>query len=173
MQLRRYIYIIGAIIVLAITGCSGCDDAKNATQTNISRHADFDQTMGMADSLYNCMQFRDAYKLYLKLLDSKETEADSKKRLSVLNALSNTSELAGHKAEQHKWLQQLLDLAKQTNNTYYQSLAHVTMGQNLFFEGNHEKGIQNVIEAIDLMAKTDRENTDHLIHGYLNLLASM
>ena len=60
-----------------------------------------------------------------------------------------------------------------TGNTYYQSLAHITIGQNLFYEGNHEKGIQNVIEAIDLMAKTDRENTDHLIHGYLNMLASL
>ena len=28
-------------------------------------------------------------------------------RLNVLNALSNTSELSGHKVEQHKWLQQL------------------------------------------------------------------
>ena len=49
----------------------------------------------------------------------------------------------------------------------------MTMGQNLFYEGDREKGIQNVTEAIDLMAKTDRENTDHLIHGYLNMLASM
>ena len=88
--------------MLAITGCSGCDDAKNATQTNISRHADFDQSMGVAGSLYNCMQFRDAYKLYLQLLDSKEAEADSEKRLSVLYALCNTSELSGHKVEQHK-----------------------------------------------------------------------
>ncbi|MBR6842426.1 MAG: tetratricopeptide repeat protein [Prevotella sp.] len=74
---------------------------------------------------------------------------------------------------QHKWIQQLRDLAKQTGNDYYQSLAHMTMGQNLFYEGDREKGIQNVTEAIDLMAKTDRENTDHLIHGYLNMLASM
>jgi hypothetical protein len=43
------------------------------------------------------------------LLDSKEAEADSEKRLNVLNALSNTSELSGHKVEQYKWLQQLLD----------------------------------------------------------------
>ena len=129
--------------------------------------------MGVADSLYNCMQFRDAYKLYLQLLDSKESEADSEKRLSVLNALSSTSELSGHKVEQHKWLQQLLDLATQADNDYYQSLAHITMGQNIFYEGNHDKGIYGVIQAIDLMAKTDRENTDHLMHGYLNMLASM
>ena len=40
-------------------------------------------------------------------------------------------------------------------------------------EGNREKGIYSVNLAIDLMAKTDRENTDHLMHGYLNMLASM
>jgi hypothetical protein len=37
--------------------------------------------------------------------ESKEAEANSEKRLNVLNALSNTSELSGHKVEQHKWLQ--------------------------------------------------------------------
>jgi AraC-like DNA-binding protein len=129
--------------------------------------------MNVADSLYNCMQFRDAYKLYLQLLDSKEAETDSEKRLDVLNALSNTSELSGHKVEQNKWLQQLRDLAEQTGNDYYQSMALMTMGQNLFFEGDREKGIKNVIKATDLMAKTNRENTDHLIHGYLNMLASL
>ena len=154
-----------------MTGCTGSGGQKDATA--LSHDADFAKTMNVADSLYSCMQFRDAYKLYLRLLDSEEVEDDSEKRLNVLNALSNTSELAGHKVEQYKWLQQLLDLAKQTNNTYYQSLAHVTMGQNLFYEGDREKGIYDVNRGIDLMAKTDRENTDHLIHGYLNMLASM
>lgn len=118
------------------------------------------------------MQFRDAYKLYLLLLDSKEAATDSEKRLSVLNCLCNASELSGHKLDEHKWLEQLHDLAEQTGNNYYQSLAHLTMGQNLFYEGDREKGIYRVNKAIDLMAKTNRDNTDHLIHGYLNLLAS-
>ncbi len=47
------------------------------------------------------------------------------------------------------------------------------LGQNLFYEGDREKGIHGMNEGIDLMAKTDRSNTDHLIHGYLNMLASM
>ena len=154
-----------------MTGCTGSGGQKDSTE--LSHDADFSKTMSVADSLYSCMQFRYAYKQYLQLLHSEEAEADSEKRLNVLNALSNTSELAGHKVQQYKWLQQLLDLAKQTNNTYYQSLAHVTMGQNLFYEGDREKGIQNITEAIDLMAKTDIDVTDHLIHGYLNMLASM
>ena len=135
--------------------------------------AGFDQDMAVADSLYNSMQFRDAYKLYLQLLDNEEVKDDNEKRLNVLSALSSTSELSGHKVEQHKWLQQLLDLAKQTGNDYYQSLAHMTMGQNLFYEGSRDKGIHSVKLAIDLMAKTNRPNTDHLMHGYLNMLASL
>lgn len=154
-----------------MTGCAGSGAPKDATGR--SSDAGFYQTMGMADSLYNCMQFLDAYKLYLQLLDSKEAEADSEKRLSVLTALCNASELSRHKVEQHRWLQQMIDLAMQTGNDYYQSLALITMGQNLFYEGSREKGIRNVIEAIDLMEKTDRDNTDHLVHGYLNLLASL
>ena len=163
------LYLILAALMIGITGCTNTADTQDAALAE----KDFAKTMNVADSLYSCMQFRDAYKLYLQLLDSKEAEADSEKRLNVLNALSSTSELSGHKVEQNKWLQQLLDLAMQTGNDYYHSLAHITMGQNLFYEGNHDKGIQNVTEAIDLMAKTDRENTDHLMHGYLNMLASM
>lgn len=154
-----------------MTGCAGSGAPKDATGR--SSDAGFYQTMGMADSLYNCMQFRDAYDLYLQLLGSKEAQTDSEKRLCVLNALSNTSELSGHKVEQHRWLQQMIDLAIQTGNDYYQSLASITMGQNLFYEGDHESGIYSVNLAIDLMAKTNRENSDHLIHGYLNMLASM
>ena len=159
------------MIAVLMTGCTGSGGTKDATDR--SYDADFNQTMDIADSLYNCMQFRDAYNLYLHLLDSKEAKTDNEKRLKVLDCLSNASELSGHKVEQHKWLQQLLDLAKQTGNDYYHSLAHITMGQNLFYEGDREKGIYNVNEAIDLMAKTDRENTDHLMHGYLNLLARL
>ena len=169
--MQKAIYLFSIIMAVLMTGCTGSGGQKDATGP--SHDADFSKTMSVADSLYSCMQFRDAYKLYLQLLGSEEAEADSEKRLNVLNALSNTSELAGHKVEQNKWLQQLLDLAEQTGNDYYQSLAHVTMGQNIFYEGSREKGIYGVNRAIDLMAKTDRENTDHLIHGYLNMLASM
>lgn len=159
------------LIAALMTGCAGSDGQKDATGR--SHDAEFDQTMGIADSLYSCMQFRDAYKLYLQLLDNKEVEADSEKKLCVLNSLCNTSELSGHKVEETKWLQQLLDLATQTGNDYYHSQALMSMGQNVFFEGNREKGIRYVNEGIDLMAKTDRENTDHLMHGYLNLLTSL
>jgi AraC-like DNA-binding protein len=163
------LYLIMVALMIGITGCTDAGDTQNAAQID----KDFVKTMGIADSLYNCMQFRDAYKLYLQLLDSKEAEADSEKRLRVLDCLCNTSELSGHKVEQTKWLQQLHDLAEQTGNDYYQSLAHIIMGQNLFYEGDREKGIQDVIDGIDLMEKTDCDNTDHLIHGYLNMLASM
>ena len=163
------LYLIMVALMIGITGCNDIADTQEAAQ----RDKDFAKTMTVADSLYNCMQFRDAYKLYLQLLDNKEVKADSEKRLIVLNALSNTSELSGHKVEQHKWLQQLHDLSEQTGNDYYQSLAHITMGQNLFYEGDREKGIYCVNEAIDLMAKTDRSDTDHLMHGYLNMLASL
>ena len=163
------LYLIMVALLIGITGCTNSGETQDAAQTD----KDFAKTMDIADSLYNCMQFRNAYKLYLQLLDSKEAEVDSEKRLNVLNALSSTSELSGHKVEQHKWLQQLHDLAKKTGNDYYQSLAHMTMGQNLFYEGDREKGIYSEIEAINLMAKTDRDNTDHLMHGNLIMLASM
>jgi hypothetical protein len=45
---------------------------------------------------------------------------------------SSASELAGHKAEETKWLQQLLSLAKQTGNDFYHSMALMEMGQHVF-----------------------------------------
>ena len=155
-----------------IEGCAGCGNTKDGAAGDVG-HADFERTMRVADSLYNCMQFRDAYDLYVQLLDSKDAEADSEKKLRVLSPLSNTSELSGHEDMENKWLRQQMDLAEATGNDYYHAMAYVSMGQNVFFEGNREKGIQYVNEAISLMAKTDRDDADHLTHGFLNLLTSL
>lgn len=171
--MRQTLALVCFIVVATLTiGCSGYSDMKDGAAGD-SGNADFDQTMSVADSLFNCMQFRDAYDLYLQLLNNPVAEADSEKKLNLLSSISNASELSGHKAEETKWLQQLLDLAKETGNSYYHAMALVSMGQNIFFEGDRAKGIQYVNEAIDLIAKTDRGNTDHLTHGFLNLLASL
>ena len=43
------------------------------------------------------------------------------------------------------------------------------MGQGIFFEGDREKGIQYVNEAIDLMAKTDPDKrSDEQLFQYIN-----
>lgn len=106
-------------------------------------------------------------------MNSKEAKEDHEKRLSVLNGIFEASELAGHKAEQNKWLEQLLNLAKKTGNDYYQSLALMSMAQNVFYEGDHEKGIRYANKAVSLISKTNRTDTDHLLHGYLIMLARM
>ncbi len=170
--MKRIVYILYIVVVAMIESCAGCDNTKDGAAGNAG-NADFERTMRVADSLYNCMQFRDAYDLYVQLLDSKEAEADSEKKLRVLSSLSNTSELSGHKDMENKWLRQQMDLAEATGNDYYHAMAQVSMGQNIFFEGNREKGIQYVNEAISLMAKTDRDDADHLTHGFLNLLTSL
>jgi len=168
--MRQTFKLLILMAVAALTvGCSECSDRKDGDASG----ADFEQRMRVADSLYNGMQFRDAYDLYVQLLDSKEAEADSEKKLRVLSSLSNASELSGHKDMENKWLQQQMDLAEATGNDYYHAMAYVEMGQNIFFEGDREKGIEYVNEAISLMAKTDCNSADHLTHGFLNLLTSL
>ena len=161
----RYIFLLLASILMV--GCTG-GDSKSEAQVS-----DFDQTMSRADSLYNSMDFRTAYDLYLQLLDNNEAKADNEKMLNVLNSLCMASELAGHKAEQTKWMQQLLDLAKQTGNAYYQSMGLMSMGKRIYYEGNRQQGILYVNEAIDMMAKTDREDADHLTHSQMIILAGL
>lgn len=165
----RLILIWMAVLLM---GCSG-DSAKNGAQQGNVVAGGYDQTMHTADSLYNSMQFREAYTLYLQLLGNKEVKADSEKRLNVLNSLCMSSESSGHKAEQTKWLQQLLDLAKQEENAYYQSLALLTMGKRLYYEGDQQQGIKYVSDAIDMAEETDLKTTDHLIHSHLIVLAGL
>ena len=161
----RYIFLLLASILMV--GCTG-GDSKSEAQVS-----DFDQTMSRADSLYNSMDFRTAYDLYLQLLDNKEAKADNEKMLNVLNSLCMASELAGHKADQTKWLEQLLDLAKQTGNAYYQSMGLMSMGKRIYYEGDRQQGIKYVSDAVDMMEKADRENADHLRHGLMIILAGL
>ena len=167
LTMKQRLHIIILFVAAILVGCS-VGDTKNEEQVG-----DFNQIMHQADSLYNSMEFRTAYDLYLQLLDNKEAKADDEKMLNVLNSLCMASELAGHKAEQTKWMQQLLDLAKQTGNAYYESLGLLAMGKRIYYEGDRQQGIQYVSEAIDLMAKTDREDADHLTHSQMIILAGL
>ena len=166
-DMRQRLHIIILLVAAILVGCS-VGDTKNEEQVG-----DFNQIMHQADSLYNSMEFRTAYDLYLQLLDNKEAKADDEKMLNVLNSLCMASELAGHKAEQTKWMQQLLDLAKQTGNAYYESMGLMSLGKRIYYEGDRQQGVRYVNEAIDLMAKTDREDADHLTHSQMIILAGL
>ena len=133
----------------------------------------FEQTIREADSLYNSMHFREAYDVYASLLDSREVEQDAEKRLMVLNALCDVCDVAGQKNNQMTYLQQLLDLSRQQGDKYYQSLALMMTGKCLFYEGDRQKGLGYVEKAVNMMAETDRPNTDHLVHSQLNVLTSL
>lgn len=165
--MKQRLHIIILLVVAILVGCTG-GDTKNEEQVG-----DFNQIMHQADSLYNSMEFRTAYDIYLQLLDNKEAKADDEKMLNVLNSLCMASELAGHKAEQTKWMQQLLDLAKQTGNAYYESMGLMSLGKRIYYEGDRQQGVRYVNEAIDLMAKTDREDADHLTHSQMIILAGL
>ena len=54
------------MFVALMMGCTGTGDTQDVAQANYPVNASFDQTKSLADSLYSCMQFRDAYDLYLQ-----------------------------------------------------------------------------------------------------------
>ena len=169
--MKQALYIIYIVVSALMISCTGCD-IKDAAVEN-STEGGFEQALERADSLYNRMQFRDAYDMYTKILEREDVKADNEKKLNVLNSLCNSSELAGHKIEQNEWLQQLIDLAKQTNNDYYHAMGLGSMAINVFYEGDREKGIQYMKQAIDLIAKTSRPDADHLMHSHLILLSRL
>ena len=171
--MRQILYlIILTIAPVLLVDCTGSGE-RSVFSPDVRDSSSFTRIMGEADSLYSTMQFRQSYDLYLSLLDNEEVKTDADKRMSVLNALCSVSELSGHQIEQNEWLRQLIDLSTQSNNDYYHSLALVEMGQNVFYEGDRELGIRYVNEAVDLMAKTNRADTDHLMYHHLIMLARM
>ena len=171
MQNKLYSFILIAAISLA--GCTSWADRSTEASANDADFAAFDRVMNEADSLYNNMDFRLAYDLYLQLLDSKGAKADSERMLNVLNSLCMASELSGHKAEQTEWLEQLLALARETGNGYYEAFALMAMGKRVFYEGNKEQGIEYMTQAVDRMAETDRPDTDHLTSSMMIMLAGL
>ena len=170
--MRKIVFVLGLAAVM-MAGCTRGNDAKSTVSANDADFAAFDRTMQEADSLYNNMDFRLAYDLYLQLLDTKGAKADDERMLNVLNSLCMASELAGHKAEQTQWLEQLLDLARETGNAYYEAFALMSMGKRVYYEGDKEQGIQYMTEAVDRMAQTDRPDTDHLTSSMLIMLAGL
>ena len=70
-----------------MAGCTRGNDAKGTVSANDADFAAFDQVMHEADSLYNNMDFRLAYDLYLQQLDTKGAKADAERMLNVLNSL--------------------------------------------------------------------------------------
>ena len=133
----------------------------------------FDTAKREADSLYNNMKFREAYDIYVSLLGSNEVKKDKEKKLEVLNDLCDVSDLTGHEIDQMQYLQQMLELSQAEGNSYYHSLGLMMMGKHLFYEGDREQGISYVEQAIDMMEKTDRPNTDHLAHSQMNVLITL
>ena len=170
--MRKIVFVLGLAAVIA-AGCTRGNDVKGTVSANDADFAAFDLTMQEADSLYNNMDFRLAYDLYLQLLDTKGAKADDERMLNVLNSLCMASELSGHKAEQTQWLEQLLDLARETGNAYYEAFALMSMGKRVFYEGNKEQGIAYMSEAVDRMAETDRPDTDHLTSSMMIMLAGL
>lgn len=133
----------------------------------------FDSGKRQADSLYNNMQFREAYEVYHGLLDNYEVKKDSEKKLVVLNDLCDVCDVLSRRTELMSYLQQMLDLSIATGNDYFHSLALSMLGKRLFYEGDKVRGFDYLEQAVNLMEKTNRYDKDHLLHSQLNVLSTL
>lgn len=126
-----------------------------------------------ADSLYNCMQFREAYEVYLGLLDNYEVKKDNEKKLVVLNDLCDVCDVLSRKSELMSYLQQMLDISIATGNDYFHSTALMMLGKRLYYEGDKVKSFDFIEQAVKLMANSNRHDKDHLLHCQLNVLSTL
>lgn len=165
-EMRQSIHLI--IFVISALLSVGC--AVNGREADKS---DFATALRQADSVYNQMEFNKAYELYLKMLTLPEVKQDNAKLLETLYSLSIVSEMASQKNDQMTWVGQLLSLARNTNNNYYLSQGLMLLGKHVYYEGDHSQGISYIREAIDLMSRTERHDTDHMTHSQLNVLSTI
>lgn len=149
--------------ILSLVACSSPQAGKS----------DFSTALREADSVYNHMEFDKAYGMYLRLLDFPEVRQDAQKHLETIYSLCLVSEISGWNNDRLKWLDQLIDLARSTNDDYYLSQGMMLLGKHIYHNGDHEQGVAYIRKAVDLLGHTDRPSTDHLTHNSLNVLSNL
>ena len=158
MKLTIQLILIWMAVLLM--GCSG-DSAKNGAQQGDALAGGYDQTMHTADSLYNSMQFREAYTLYLQLLDNKEVKAYTVVRQKRTINLKNQSLVAQiSEAMKYKDLYQeemakrntapndISDLNTLTDEQLFQYVNDVVVRERLFLDSRFDR--QTIMDRFQL-----------------------
>lgn len=123
------------------------------------------------DLYFNTGKYYQALKFYGRALQSDSIQADDQQNMEQIHRMISCYDCLHNETKKAQYVEMLLKKSKQCGNEAMQSVALFNMGKMLYYQGNKEKGYEFMLQAVELMEKTDyKYKYDNLRYNYNTLL---
>lgn len=123
------------------------------------------------DLYFNTGKYYQALKFYGRALQSDSIQADDQQNMEQIHRMISCYDCLHNETKKAQYVEMLLKKSKQCGNEAMQSVALFNMGKMLYYQGNKEKGYEFMLQAVELMEKTDyKYKYDNLRYDYNTLL---
>lgn len=124
-----------------------------------------------SDLYFNTGKYYQALKFYGRALQSDSIQADDQQNMEQIHRMISCYDCLHNETKKAQYVEMLLKKSKQCGNEAMQSVALFNMGKMLYYQGNKEKGYEFMLQAVELMEKTDyKYKYDNLRYDYNTLL---
>ena len=107
------------------------------------------------DLYFNTGKYYQALKFYGRALQSDSIQADDQQNMEQIHRMISCYDCLHNETKKAQYVEMLLKKSKQCGNEAMQSVALFNMGKMLYYQGNKEKGYEFMLQAVELMEKTD------------------
>ena len=123
------------------------------------------------DLYFNTGKYYQALKFYGRALQSDSIQADDQQNMEQIHRMISCYDCLHYETKKAQYVEMLLKKSKQCGNEAMQSVALFNMGKMLYYQGNKGKGYEFMLQAVELMGKTDyKYKYDNLRYDYNTLL---
>lgn len=123
------------------------------------------------DLYFNTGKYYQALKFYGRALQSDSIQADDQQNMEQIHRMISCYDCLHNETKKAQYVEMLLKKSKQCGNEAMQSVALFNMGKMLYYQGNKEKGYEFMLQAVELMERTDyKYKYDNLRYNYNTLL---
>ncbi len=123
------------------------------------------------DLYFNTGKYYQALKFYGRALQSDSIQADDQQNMEQIHRMISCYDCLHYETKKAQYVEMLLKKSKQCGNEAMQSVALFNMGKMLYYQGNKGKGYEFMLQAVELMEKTDyKYKYDNLRYDYNTLL---
>ena len=123
------------------------------------------------DLYFNTGKYYQALKFYGRALQSDSIQADDQQNMEQIHRMISCYDCLHNETKKAQYVEMLLKKSKQCGNEAMQSVALFNMGKMLYYQGNKGKGYEFMLQAVELMGKTDyKYKYDNLRYDYNTLL---
>ena len=123
------------------------------------------------DLYFNTGKYYQVLKFYGRALQSDSIQADDQQNMEQIHRMISCYDCLHNETKKAQYVEMLLKKSKQCGNEAMQSVALFNMGKMLYYQGNKGKGYEFMLQAVELMEKTDyKYKYDNLRYDYNTLL---